>query len=140
MIVLVISLGATVFAFATGGFNSFQNSFLNMFSNSSNQISENVVIEQIVFVNTGTSATSGATLFMRDDGINPTTIEAVYVQNSTAGAFVEQAKSAPLPVTINSGILSSFTITGFLPKHGTTYQFTASTSLGNLVVLNAKYN
>jgi hypothetical protein len=140
MIVLVVSLGATVFAFATGGFSSFQNNMLNLFSNSSNQISENVVIEQVVFVNTGSSSTSGATLFMRDVGINPTTIAAVYVQNSTAGSFVEQAKSSPLPVTINSGILSSFTITGFLPKHGTAYLFTASTSLGNSVVLNAKYN
>ena len=140
MIVLVVSLGATVFAFATGGINSFQGNLLNMFSNSSNQISENVVIEQVVFVNTGASSTSGATLFIRDDGINPTTIAAVYVQNSTAGSFVEQAKSSPLPVTINSGILSSFTITGFLPKHGTTYLFTASTLLGNSVVMNAKYN
>jgi flagellin-like protein len=140
MILIVVSLGATVFAFATGGFGSFENSFVNLLSNSSNQASERIAIEQILFVNTGVTSTSGVTLFVRDVGINPSTIAAVYVQNVTASAFVAQFTASPLPVTINSGNLARFTILGFLPKHGFVYSITVASTLGNTVLLDAKYN
>ena len=54
MIVIVVSLGATVLAYASNGFNSFGNGFSNLLTNSGNQIAENYVVEQVVFTNTGT--------------------------------------------------------------------------------------
>ena len=44
MIVIVVSVGATLFAFASNGFGTLSNDFQNLFSNSSNQIVEDVVM------------------------------------------------------------------------------------------------
>ena len=140
MLIIVVSLGATVFAFATGGFTTFGNSFQSLFSNSSNQISEDVVIQQVTFTNTGNPSTSGFTLYVMNAGTNPSIIGAVYVQNVTANTFVKQFTGTPLPVSINSGVLKSIVITGMVPHHGFVYGFTIATTLGNTVTYNAKYN
>jgi len=140
MIIIVVSLGATVFAFATGGFTAFGNSFENLFSNSSSKIAENVVIQQVTFTNTRIASTSGFTLFVLNAGISPTTIQTVYVQNVTANTFTKQFTTSPLPVTINSGILQTIIITGMVPDHGFVYGITIVTILGNTVTYDAKYN
>lgn len=141
MIVIVVGIGATVFAFATNGFVNFGSGFSNLVSNSNDQISEQIVVEQVVFVNpSGSPTSSGLTLYVRDVGINPSTIAAVYVENLTANSFVKQFTSTPLPVTIQSGVVQSISITGFVPDHGTTYSVTVATQLGNTVILDAKYN
>lgn len=139
MILVVVALGTTVFVFASGGFNSFGNSFSNLMGNSGNQVSQQVVIEQVVFVNTGDVASSGAKLYVRDIGLNPSTISAVYVQNATANSFVEQFTSAPLPATISSSAFKVMFVSNFVPEHGVVYTFTIATSLGNTVNYNAKY-
>ena len=139
MILVVVAIGTTVFAFASGGFDSFSSSFSNLMGNSGNQVSEQVVVEQVVFVSTGNAATSGAKLYVRDVGLNPTTIEAVYVQNATASTFVEQFTLSPLPATINSGAFQIIFVSEFVPNHGSVYTFTLATSLGNTVNSNAKY-
>lgn len=141
MILVVVSIGATIFAFATNGFGALGNSFANLSSNSSNQISENVVVEQVAFTNTGLSSTSGLTLYLMNAGINPSTIAAVYVQNVTANAFVKQFKSGTnLPGIINSGSVQAVEVTGLIPDHGTVYAITIATSLGTTVIYYAKYN
>jgi hypothetical protein len=139
MILVVVAVGTTVFAFASGGFDSFGSSFSNLMGNSGNQISEQVVVEQAVFVNTGRAATSGADLYVRDVGLNPSTIAAVYVQNATTGSFVEQFTAPPLPTTINSGVFQIVFVSNFVPDHGIVYTFTLATTLGNTVSTNAKY-
>ena len=106
---------------------------------SGNQISESISVEQITFVNTGNPSTSGANLYVRDVGINPSTIAAVYVQNSTASSFVEQFASSPLPLTINSGSFQVIFVKNFVPNHGIVYDFTLATTLGNTVNANAMY-
>ncbi|MGI0091944.1 MAG: archaellin/type IV pilin N-terminal domain-containing protein [Nitrososphaerales archaeon] len=140
MIVIVVGLGATVFAFATSGFSSFGNSFYNLFQSSSNQIAEDVVIEQVAFTNTGMPSTSGITLYVMNAGVSPSTIEAVYVQNVTATVFVKQFIGSPLPVSINSGVVQSIVIAGFVPDHGTVYAITIATAFGNTVAYDARYN
>jgi hypothetical protein len=139
MILVVVSMGATVFAFATGGFGSLGNSFSSLLGTAGNKVSEDVVIEQVVFVNTGVPATSGANLYVRDIGINPTTIAAAYVQNMTSVTFVEQFTGSPLPLSINSGSFQIIFVKNFVPDHGQVYGFTLATSLGNTVTYNAKY-
>jgi hypothetical protein len=139
MIVIAVGISVTVFGFATNGFNLYGNSFQSLFSNSSNQIAEDVVIEQVAFI-TGISSTSGVTIFILNAGGNPSTISALYVQNLTSSSFVGQFTGSPLPVTINSGIIQSVKILGFLPDHGSVYGFTLATSIGNTVLYNAKYN
>jgi hypothetical protein len=73
-------------------------------------------------------------------GISPTTVQTVYVQNVTSNRFVKQFTSAPLPVSINSGILQTIIIRGMVPDHGYVYGITIVTALGNTVTFNAKYN
>jgi flagellin-like protein len=140
MIVIVVGLGATLFAFATGAFSSFGSNFQGLLSNSSNKIAEDVVIEQVTFANTLNPSTSGFTLYVMNAGNNPTTIQAVYLQNVTANTFTKQFASSPLPVNINPGALQNITIKGMLPDHGFVYGFTIATSLGNTVTYYAKYN
>jgi len=147
MIIIVVSLGATVFAFASGGFTGFGNSFESMFSNSSSKIAENVVIQQVTFTNTHNPSTSGFTLFVLNAGISPTTIQTIYLQNVTVNTFVKQFTSSslpasvpPLPVSINSGILQTIKVFGMVPDHGFVYGITIVTVLGNTVTYNAKYN
>lgn len=139
MILVVVGIGTTVFVFATGGLTSYGTSFSNLMGTSGNQISESVTIEQITFVNSGNPSTSGANLYVRDVGINPSTIAAVYVQNSTASSFVEQFASSPLPLTINSGSFQVIFVKNFVPNHGIVYDFTLATTLGNTVNANAMY-
>lgn len=140
MIVIAVGIGATVFGFATNGFSTYGNSFQSLFSNSANQIAEDVVIEQVAFINTGVPSTSGVTIYILNAGTNPSTISALYVQNVTSSSFVGQFTGSPLPVTINSEIIQSVKILGFLPDHGVVYGFTLATSIGNTVLYNAKYN
>lgn len=140
MIVIAVGIGVTVFGFATNGFNLYGSSFQSLFSNSSSQIAEDVVIEQVAFINTGSASTSGVTIYVLNAGGNPSTISALYVQNVTTSTFVAQFTGSPLPVTINSGIIQTVKILGFLPDHGNVYGFTLATSIGNTVLYNAKYN
>lgn len=139
MILVVVGIGTTVFAFATGGLTNYGTNFASIMGTSGNQISEFVTVEQITFINTGNPSTSGANLYVRDVGTNPTTIAAAYVQNSTTSSFVEQFASSPLPVTINSGSFQIIFVKNFVPDHGMVYAFTLATSLGNLVDSNAMY-
>lgn len=138
MILIVVGLGATVFAFATGGFNSFGSNFSNLAGNAGKQISEDMVVEQVVFVNNGNPNTSGANLYVRDVGVNSGTIAAVYVQNMTSNTFVEQSLTT-LPITIRSGAFQVIFVNNFVPEHGVVYGFTLATSLGNTVNVNAMY-
>lgn len=139
MILVVVGIGTTVFTYATGGLTSFGSNFSILTGNAGNLISEDDVVEQVVFVNTGLAATSGANLYIRDVGPNPSTISAIYVQNMTSTTFVEQFISSPLPATINSGSFQIIFVSSFLPDHGGVYQFTLATSLGNKVIGSAKY-
>ena len=139
MILIVVGIGPTLFAFASGGISNYSSNFSNLMGNAGSQVAENLIIEQVVFVNTGNPATSGANLYVRDVGVTPSTVEAVYVQNSTANSFVEQFASSPLPVVVNSGVFQIISVRNFVPDHGIAYGFTIATSLGNTVMSNAKY-
>ena len=139
MILVVISLGVTVFAFASNGLTSFGNSFFSLFTNAGNAVQETDVISQVSFTNTGTAGTSGVTIYIGNDGNNPTIIETVYIQSITSSAFVEQFTASPLPLTINAGLTGNVFASGFVPSHGTTYLITIATFLGNTVAYSAKY-
>lgn len=139
MILVVVSIGTTVFVFASGGLTSYGSSLSALMGASGNQISEVVVIEQIVFVNSGNPSASGANLYVRDVGTNPTTIDAVYIQNATASSFVEQFAASPLPLSISPGSFQIIFVKNFMPDHGTVYTFTLATALGNTVSSNAMY-
>ena len=81
-------------------------------------------------------ANLGANLYVRNDGLNPATIAAVYVSNITASKFVLSYTVSPAK-KINSGGFSIIAVT-FTPDVGTTYALTVATLLGNTVVTNAK--
>ncbi|MFI5422088.1 MAG: archaellin/type IV pilin N-terminal domain-containing protein, partial [Nitrososphaerales archaeon] len=47
MVVVIVALSATIFAYATTNVGNFGNNFSNLFSNSGNALSQKIVIEQI---------------------------------------------------------------------------------------------
>jgi flagellin-like protein len=132
MIVIVVGLSAIIFAYATNSFSGMGSSLSNLFGNSGNALAERVVVEQVTFNESG--AHLGVNLYVRNDGVNPTIISAVYVNNITASKAVT---SSTLSKQINSGSFVIIAIT-FTPDVGTTYGFTIATQLGNTVVVNAK--
>ena len=93
-----------------------------------------MVVEQVTFNETG--AKLGANLYVRNDGINPATMAAVYVTNITSGKFVLSYNLSPAK-QINSGSFAIIAVT-FTPDIGTTYALTIASQLGNTVVTNAK--
>ncbi len=133
MIVIVVGLSATVFAFATNGFSNLGSNVSNLFGNSANALAERIVVEQVTF---NESSHLGANLYVRNDGTNPIAIAAVYVTNITASKFVLAYTVSPAK-QINSGSFSIITVT-FTPDVGTTYALTVASQLGNTVVTNAK--
>src|SRR5579872_1878551 len=86
MIVIVVGLSAIIFAYATNGFSGMGSNLSNLFSSSGNAIQERVVVEQVTFNETGSHL--GANLYVRNDGINPTIIAAIYVTNISASKVV----------------------------------------------------
>ena len=134
MIVIVVGLSATIFAYATNGFSGLGSNLSNLFGNSANALSERVVVEQVTFNETG--AKLGVNLYVRNDGVNPAIISAVYITNVTASKLVLSYTLSPTK-QINSGSFQIIAVT-FTPDVGTTYSFTIATQLGNTVVTNAK--
>lgn len=134
MIVVVVGLSTIIFAYATNGFSSLGSNLSNLFGNSQNALAERVVIEQVTFNESGTKL--GANLYVRNDGINPTIIAAVYVTNVTASKLVTADTLSPTK-QINSGQFAIIAVT-FTPDVGTTYSFNVATQLGNTVIVNAK--
>ena len=135
MIVVVVGIGSTLFALATNSFSSFSSNLSNQFTNSGNQLSEQIVMEQIIF---STSGTQGANIYVRNDGVNPVTIASLYVQNETANSFVESVQiPSSSQVTINSGDFTIITVT-FTPDQGNTYGFTIASTLGTTLTSFAK--
>lgn len=132
MIVVVVGLSAIIFAYATNSFSSMGSNLFNIFSSSGNAIQERVVVEQVTFNETGSKL--GVNLYVRNDGVNPTIISAVYVTNVSASKPVT---SLTLSKQINSGSFSIIAVT-FTPDVGTTYAFTIATQLGNTVIVDAK--
>jgi hypothetical protein len=132
MIVIVVGLSAIIFAYATNGFSTMETNLSNLFGNSDSAIEERVVVEQVTFNESGSEL--GANLYVRNDGVNPTTIAAIYVTNMSASKAVT---SSTLSKQISSGSFALITIT-FTPDVGTTYGFTIATQLGNTVIVDAK--
>jgi len=134
MIVIVVGLSAIIFAYATNGFNSMGSNLSNLFGNSQSALAERVVVEQVIFNESGSKL--GADLYVRNDGLNPSIVAAVYITNVTASKLVLADTLSPAK-QINSGSFAIIAIT-FTPDIGTTYSFTVATQLGNTVVVNAK--
>ena len=134
MIVIVVGLSAVIFSYATNGFSGMGSNLSNLFGNSENALSERVVVEQVTFNETG--AKLGVNLYVRNDGVNPMIIAAVYITNVTASKFVLSYTLSPTK-QINSGSFQIIAVT-FTPDVGTTYTFTIATQLGNTVSTNSK--
>jgi hypothetical protein len=135
MILVVVSASAIIFTVANNSFTSWASDFSTLFSSSSNQLAERVVIEQVTFNETGSNL--GANLYVRNAGESAASISAVYVTNVTSGNNFVTSNQFSDPNSIEGG---SFEIipASFTPVSGSTYSFTISTSLGNTVTVNAK--
>jgi len=97
LIVITVSIGTLVYTFASSAFGGFGAGFSNLVQGAGNQLAENVVIEQIYFINSnGTSGCPLATnscgdLFIRNVGSNTATISTAYLTNVTLSAPINSA-------------------------------------------------
>jgi flagellin-like protein len=134
LLLVIVSLSATIFAFATNSFGNLGGGFQNLFTTSGNALSERLVIEQVTFNESGGNL--GANIYVRNVGGIPSTIAAIYVNNVTASALVLSDQISP-QTQMNVGSFKNYAIT-FTPDDGSVYSFTISTTLGNTVVVNEK--
>ncbi len=133
LLLVVVGLSATVFAFATNGFGNLSAGFSNLFSTSGSALSERVVVEQVTFNESGSSL--GANIYVRNVGGNPATIAAIYVTNVTSSTLVLSSQlSQP---QMNVGTFQNIAVR-FTPDRGSVYAFTIATTRGNTVLVNAK--
>src|ERR1700746_3563611 len=79
MVLVIVALSTTVFAFATTNVGNFGNTFSNLFTNSGNALSQKIVIEQVVFNESGGAL--GANIYVRNVGTYPATLASIYVYN-----------------------------------------------------------
>ncbi len=97
LIVITVAIGTLVYSFASTAFGGFGSGFSNLVQNAGQQLSENIAIEKVFFYNGVTNNTScasfnpgpshcGGVLYVRNTGVNPVLIEAVYLGNVTASA------------------------------------------------------
>ena len=135
MIVIVVGLSATMFAYATNGFSGLGSNLYNLVNSSGNRLAERVVVEQVTFNETG--AKLGGNLFVRNDGVNPAIISTIYVTNVTGSSQLVVSYTLTPAKQINSGSFQIIAVT-FTPDEGSTYSFTIATQLGDTVVINAK--
>jgi flagellin-like protein len=134
LLLVIVSLSATIFAFATTGFGNLGSGFSSLFSSSGNALSERVVIEQVTFNESGSKL--GANIYVRNVGGIPSTVAAIYVNNVTAGGLVLSDQISP-QTQMNVGTFRNFAVT-FTPDKGSVYSFTIATTLGNTVIVNEK--
>ena len=131
MILVVVSLSAVIFAFASNGFSSWESGLSTLFGNSSNSLSERIVVEQVTFNESGSNL--GANLYVRNVGQGVSTISAIYLTNATSNTFVLSYQISPAK-QILAGSFKIITVT-FTPDKGSTYSFSIATQLGNTVLV-----
>lgn len=134
ILAVTVSLGAFVYAFASGGLGTLSQSFVNLMTNSGNSISEKFVVEQVTFTTSG--GTQGADVYVRNVGANPTTLVSVYIVDQSSNTFVSQTA---VSTTLNVGTFVDIphTTLTFTPSHGHAYSFTVTSNLGNSVTFYA---
>jgi flagellin-like protein len=133
MLAIVASLGAIVFSFASTGLGNFGNSFTTLISGQGQKLSENLVVEQITFNETG--SLQGANIYVRNDGQGSLTIGTVYSQFASNNSLVISPTQFNLQV--NQGQFQILAVR-FTPVHGITYSFNVATQTGNTVIALAK--
>ena len=134
LVAVVVTLGVLVYAFASYGLGSFSQSFTNLMAGSADTISENDVVEQVVFFFSGTT---GADIYVRNVGAISSTLVSVYIVDQSTGTFISQI-AISTAVNVGSVVNVPHTTITFAPSHGHTYSFTVTSSLGNSVIYNAK--
>ncbi len=78
---------------------------------------------------------AGADVYVRNLGTVPTTLDAVYIVDTTSNSFVSQT-TVGTTVNVGSYVDISHSTLAFSGTHGHTYSFTVTSSLGNSVVFS----
>ena len=134
MILIVVALSATIFAFATNSFGQFSSNFQMVFSGSASTLTEKLVIEQIVFNVTGGAL--GANIYVRDVGQAAASIAAVYITLVSSNSILLNDQLSPAK-NVNPGNFIDLAVS-FTPTVGTVYYFTVAAQNGNTVGANAQ--
>ena len=134
MLAIVVTLGALVYAFASGGMKSLSENYANAKTGDTKAASEKFLVEQVTFT---TSGTEGADVYVRNVGGIQTTLVSVYITDTTTDAFVSQST---ISVTVDVGTFADIphATLSFTPVLDHTYSFTVTSSLGNSVVYDAE--
>ncbi len=148
LIAMTVAIGTLVYSFASAAFGSFGTGFTGFVSSSGDTLSEHLIVEQVSFTYNSTCACSD--LYLRNVGLKPVTILAVYISNVTANLPVPVCPSASpcatvqwpsgfpaTPITVQPGHFVQVKIL-FVQDSGKTYGFVVVTSRGNEVIAYEK--
>jgi len=108
LIVITVAIGTLVYSFASTAFGGFGAGFSNLVQEAGNQLAENVVVEQVYFINVinGTLPETGnacpitftcGDLYLRNVGANTVTVNNIYVTNITLNAPISPTSAPPCP-------------------------------------------
>jgi len=134
LVAIVVSLGALVFTFASGGLSALTGSFTGLISGQGNAVAEHFVVEQVTFTFSGTT---GADVYVRNCGTISSTLVSVYIVDQSTGAFVTQV-TISTAANVGAFVDIPHTTLTFAPSHGHTYSFTVTSALGKSVTFDAK--
>lgn len=134
MLAIVVTLGALIYTFASGGMNSLSENYAVAMTGNSHAASEGFTIEQVTFTFSGTP---GADVYVRNVGGVQTTLVSVYVTDTTTGALVSQATISDT-VNVESFVDIPHATLAFTPVPYHAYSFTVTSSLGNSAVYSAE--
>jgi flagellin-like protein len=90
LIVITVAIGTLVYSFASSAFGGFGAGFSNLVQEAGNQLAENVVVEQVYFVNAAnvTCPNQCGDLYIRNTGSNTAMIDTIYMTNVTASSAI----------------------------------------------------
>ncbi|MHB8702288.1 MAG: hypothetical protein ACYC7D_14895 [Nitrososphaerales archaeon] len=136
LLVITIGIGVLILAYATLGFSNSSIGFLNLVSIGSDQLSQQLVVEQTYFHAIPLSSQYSANIYVRNVGTSVATVVTVYVQDQTNASDSLTIQLAP-SVQINPGSFEIITFQ-FSATHGITYAFTVVSSNGDKIITYAK--
>jgi hypothetical protein len=139
LVAVVVALGVLVFTFASGGLGALTGNFTHLIANEENSVDEHLVVMQVTFTFTGTT---GADVYVRNDGTVSSTLVSVFVVDQSTGALVSQFTAGSLPATLSVGAFLDINLhqagATFTPTHGHTYLFKVTSSLGSSATFDAE--
>jgi len=142
---MTVAIGTLVYSFASTAFGGFGTGFSNLVAGAGAQLSENVAIEKVQFYNSVANNTNcasfnpgpthcGGILYVRNIGVNPVLIDAIYVGNVTSPNSPAINTLAPPPPTCSSNTMTPAVVATATPGQVCFFTFGGGTTYNNNLI------